>query len=262
MKLRPSQVVFALSLALLLAVSTLGAWAWQALDAQQNERLRQARFQFSVAEVRNALNASLQLGVGLQDLPNAQTQIDAAFKQHADVLSMDLADANGQIVFSTDASGLGARVPIAWVARCVAALSAESNDAAQVHGESAEAQWRCAPLVDGIGQVAGVLVLRYGGADAAAARIAEQGAALLSGGSRQSAMWWWLSLGLALAGAVWISKAWRSSDDALAEEAQIATQAALAGSLASDAETALGQWHAKLATAEAQLDAMDGADVG
>ncbi len=289
MKLRPSHVAFLLSLALLLAVTAVGAGAWRALDTQQNERLRQARFQFSVGDVRDALNASLQLGVSLQNLPNAQLQLDAAFKQHADALSMDVADATGQIVFSTDGSGVGARVPSAWVAQCVSLAQANDATSAQVFGESADAQWRCAPLLDGIGQAAGVLVLRYGADKAGAvndggvkgggvkgaalkAQTIALGASDADGPLSHISNWLALSAALALLGAAWISRGYRFADAALAQAqgeapsgTQIDTSSANAGNPMTPAHPgliALQSLHEQLAQAEAQIDAMDGAEVG
>jgi len=103
---------FAQVLALLLpVVAGIVLVVWQQAVSAQVESLRDSRFRFSLHQVKAALESGLRLGFAPADLPAAQGLIDQVLARQQDILSVDVFDAQGRVLFSTDQSGVGDSVP-------------------------------------------------------------------------------------------------------------------------------------------------------
>jgi hypothetical protein len=128
--------VLVLSAALVLLLSGVWALAQWRLGAGLNE-LRDSRFRFSLSTVRSGLEDGMRLGFNPADIPGAQALIDKALEREQDILSIDVFDRSGRILFTTDQGGLGAKVNAAWRDGCLAAptgevwRSSDDNDALQ-----------------------------------------------------------------------------------------------------------------------------------
>ena len=140
-----------------LVALAIGCWSiWQISFTSQLHALGESRFQFSLNTVRAALESGLRLGFNPADLPGAQLQIDQARAREQGILSIDIFDPQGRIVFTTDHSGVGVSVPEAWRTPCLARtsgaiwFSTDDNDNLQ-----------CAVLLNAYEQVSAAVLLRY-----------------------------------------------------------------------------------------------------
>jgi Tfp pilus assembly protein PilO len=246
----PRAIAVITTLLLMLALVVASAWAWREAHADQEERLRQARLQFIVDEIKDALDASLRLGVSLPNLSQAQPLLESVFQRHTDIVSIDIAGVGGQIIFSSDESGIGAHVPKALLDACEAVASA--GNTAQAMGGSGQTRWRCAPVVNGISEVVGVLVLRHGQLALASAKDEARTILPWLAGAALLAIALALAAGQQLAGA-------NTQLNGLVAEAQALQSLGVNGAPGAAALVAL---HQQLDQAESQIDAMDSADVG
>jgi len=235
-------LLLAASLILMLALC-LTVWH-DALEAQRAQ-LRESRFHFSLGSMKGTLESALQLGLATADIPGAQALIEQTHARGPDVLSVDIFDTQGRILFTTDRAGVGAQVPSAWLGPCLA---------------SPEQFWRtrtddshlqCAALLNGFEKVTGGVALRYklperaGTLDALAAHWIEALLLLMVLGGAGSLAGWWLL---------------RPTEQALARQGQASAPAAQddawVGPLAA-ALAALGQREADLEAVAREADAID-----
>ncbi len=142
-----------LCLALLAALAAAGA-GWLRYLEERGAQLRESRFQFSLNSVKSTLESGLQLGLALPDLPNAQAPIEDVRVQEPGILSIDVFDTQGRILFTTDRNGIGAHLPAAWRAPCLA-------PGAGWRARDDDGYLRCIALQNGYEQVAGGVLLRY-----------------------------------------------------------------------------------------------------
>jgi hypothetical protein len=144
-------------LLVMVLVVTVGSMAvWQQAIHHRVEDLRSERFRFSLVHVKSVLEAGLRLGNSTADLPGAQALIRSVRDRQPDILSIDIYDAQGDVLFSTDPGGLGLKLPAAWNEPC---LRAESGQPWK--GQDADGGVQCAGLVNAFGQDAGSVVLRH-----------------------------------------------------------------------------------------------------
>lgn len=146
--------VAVLLLAMLLALAASAASWFIALE-QRGAALRESRFQFSIGTLRDALESGLRLGLLLPDLPGAQNLINQSQAQDRVILSIDVFDTEGRVLFSTDDDGTGARIPQFVRAPCLAATDRHWS------GRDKDGPWLCTPLKNSYEQVDGGIVLRY-----------------------------------------------------------------------------------------------------
>lgn len=139
--------------ALLAALVAAGA-GWLQFLEERGALLRESRFQFSLNSVKGTLESGLRLGLALPDLPGAQTQIDQTRVQEQGILSIDVFDTDGRIVFTTDKNGIGANLPAAWRAPCL-------TPGAGWRAQDDDGHLQCSALENGYEQVAGGVLLRY-----------------------------------------------------------------------------------------------------
>lgn len=117
--------------------------------------LRNSRFQFALNNVKGALESGLRLGLALPDLPGAQASIQQNRLHEPVILSIDVFDVQGRIVFTTDTGGVGSNIPGDWRTAC---LDAGRNS---WHGQDEEGRLLCGAVFNGYEQVVGGVVLRY-----------------------------------------------------------------------------------------------------
>ena len=147
---------FMAMVALLLVVVLVSSGGfWLSALSRDSAAMRESRFQFSLNSVRAALEGGLHLGLLLQGLPGGQTLIDRHRAEDRDILSIDVFDDAGRILFSTDSGGVAALVPEAWRAPCLAARQAPWQ------GEDDIGALQCLSLVNGFEKTVGGVVMRY-----------------------------------------------------------------------------------------------------
>jgi len=140
---------------LLVVVLVSSGGFWLSALSRDSAAMRESRFQFSLNSVRAALEGGLHLGLLLQGLPGGQTLIDRHRAEDRDILSIDVFDDAGRILFSTDSGGVAALVPEAWRAPCLAARQAPWQ------GEDDIGALQCLSLVNGFEKTVGGVVMRY-----------------------------------------------------------------------------------------------------
>jgi hypothetical protein len=244
--------ILALALTLLLALGA-AIVAWAATLEQRGAMLRESRFQYSLNNVRSALESGLQLGLLLPDLPNAQELIEQNRAQKSVILSIDVFDPNGHIVFTTDNGGVGAAIPRAWLAPCLNLDHARDRDNPNWSSQDDEGRLLCGPLINGYEQTAGGVVLRY--------RLSDRASTL-----GLLANYWTAALGLLLVlGAVGSLAGWlilRRIETRLAHQTDAiggihaARNDTLTGPLATGLAT-LEKLEHELATADREADRLD-----
>lgn len=145
------------TLLLLVAVVSAGSvWIWQSGIRDQVEDLRSERFRFSLLHVKSVLEAGLRLGNTTADLPGAENLIQAVRDRQPDILSIDIYDAQGDVLFSTDPGGLGLKLPAAWAQACL-----RTDASSPWTDQDADGGVQCVGLVNAFGQAAGGVLLRH-----------------------------------------------------------------------------------------------------
>lgn len=147
---------FAAMLGVVLALALAGSGGfWLSALSRDSAAMRESRFQFSLNSVRAALEGGLHLGLLLPGLPGAQALIDRRRAEERDILSIDVFDDAGRILFSTDSGGVAALVPEAWRDPC---LAARQNP---WQGEDDIGALQCVALVNAFDKTVGGVVMRY-----------------------------------------------------------------------------------------------------
>ena len=114
---------FAANLGLLAGTATSTAVLLSALLAMQIAdrsftELKEARLTVLLFSLRSTIQTSLDLGLQLDDLRQIQDLIERE-KAAAEVRAIDVSDATGVSLFSTDRGAIGDRVPSGWSAAMV-----------------------------------------------------------------------------------------------------------------------------------------------
>jgi hypothetical protein len=147
---------FTWMLAAVLAVAAIAsAAAWRVAVDERFDELRESRFRFGLATVRAALESGLMLGFAPDDLPGAQALIEQTQARQPDILSIEIFDPRGRILFSTDLGGFGAAVPAALRDSCL-----QPGDAPR-RADDEDGRVQCVALVNAYEQVAAGALLRY-----------------------------------------------------------------------------------------------------
>jgi len=141
------------------ALALLLAGFWVLSQARLNtERieLRDSRFRFSLGVVRVGLEAGLRLGFTPSEIPLAPALLEQARSREKDILSVDVFDPSGRILFTTDQGGLGAKVPVAWRDQCLATPPSDVWTA-----KDDDDRLQCAVVLDALDAKAAGVLLRY-----------------------------------------------------------------------------------------------------
>ncbi len=174
-----STIAIALAAALLLlGVVNLGQF--EKLLAAQIE----ARFNLVTDDVRHRIETALTLGISMPTMDSIPSALEAAKGRDPAILSIEVFDAEGTTLFSTDASFIGdliaERWATAWRADQGAGWSVMEADAGVVG----------ASVRDSLGRIVGGIALRH-----------DPG--LRSGGMNRMTLWL-LALGLGVVAAAWL----------------------------------------------------------
>jgi hypothetical protein len=146
--------VTTLCAAALLLVMLVWGFA-QELRQHQNDVVREARFDFSLSRIKVGFEAGLRLGLSAVDVPLTQQRIDQMRIEQPDILSIDIFDAQGRILFSTDQAGLGASIEGTWWQTCLRPHQERGK------GRDADSQWQCRSLIDSFDQPVAAVLLRH-----------------------------------------------------------------------------------------------------
>lgn len=244
-----------LGLLLALALASSGGF-WLSALSRDSAAMRESRFQFSLNSVRAALEGGLQLGLLLPGLPGGQTLIDRRRAEDRDILSIDVFDDAGRILFSTDSGGVAALVPDAWRSPCLAARQTPWQ------GKDDIGALQCMALVNAFDKTVGGVVMRY-----RAATRTDLLSALLQRWHAGAALWLTLFAGGSALGWLAYRRVERRLDAArLALAGAGATVAGSAGTIV-DApglavRQALDAREAELDAANREADRLDDLDLG
>lgn len=116
---------------------------------------RDARYGFVIASVQSRIEASIGLGLLLPGIRNTQDILEREKTYNAEVLSIDVFDDAGNLLFTTDRAGIGDKVPNEWLEECT-----ERKDTVW-HGHEVGAVVLCVPLVSPYDKVVGGVAMRY-----------------------------------------------------------------------------------------------------
>jgi hypothetical protein len=141
------------------ALALLLAGFWILSQARLNSErieLRDSRFRFSLGVVRVGLEGGLRLGFTPSEIPLAPALLEQARSREKDILSVDVFDPSGRILFTTDQGGLGAKVPATWRDQCLATPPSEVWTA-----KDDDDRLQCAVVLDALDVKAAGVLLRY-----------------------------------------------------------------------------------------------------
>jgi hypothetical protein len=103
--------VWAASLILFFALVVLEA---RAVERREASRLLENRWSSALAELRRPIERDLRLGFELADSSRAQALLDSMVSEDERLRGLAMFDVDGMILFHTDRSLIGERVPEAW----------------------------------------------------------------------------------------------------------------------------------------------------
>lgn len=138
-----------------LVVAAGALWMWQDGISDRVEALRSERFRFSLMDMKATLEAGLRLGNTTADLAGTRALLAQVRDRQPDILSIDVYDAQGDVLFSTDPSGRGLKLPPAWRPPCL------NPEPTGWTGIDADGGVQCVGLVNAFGQPAGGVLLRH-----------------------------------------------------------------------------------------------------
>lgn len=115
-----------------------------------------SRFEFVMNDISQSIETQLDLGLSLGDLQTVSQFLEAQIRSDADILSMEVFDDTGTVIFSGDPSLVGDLVSESMV------LSWRANRGKEAwFGLDADAVVVGVPLRNNLSQDVGALVLRY-----------------------------------------------------------------------------------------------------
>ncbi|MGE5537576.1 MAG: hypothetical protein ACM30I_03090 [Gemmatimonas sp.] len=114
-----------------------------------------SRYGFVVFTIKKRVEDSLNLGLALRQLRQAQETIEREKVGDSTIIGIEIFDARGEILFDTDRGAIGTYVPEEWLDGLAGAATqtfSRVDDDMQVVG---------LPLVNTLGKVEGAVALRY-----------------------------------------------------------------------------------------------------
>ena len=113
-----------------------------------------SRYKFVIDEIRQHVETNLNIGIALTDLQDINREIIKHRQTDDQILSIEIFDSNGTVLFSTDPSFVSDQVSDRWwrASRSQQQVWAHSERDARVVG---------GPIYDGFGQNVGSVALRY-----------------------------------------------------------------------------------------------------
>lgn len=119
--------------------------------------LVQSRYSFVTFTIKKKIEDSLALGFALRQVRQVQEVIEREKVGDIQILSIEVFDQRGEIVFNTDRGSIGSTVPEAWVE----ALHAAASQGHEFSAAEEDSLIVGLPLVNTLGKVEGGIVLRY-----------------------------------------------------------------------------------------------------
>jgi len=144
-----------LLMAALVAVAAGSWWASRAAFAKQLHELRENRYQYSINKIRSGLEYGLKLGFVTADIPGAQALIDDVKSRDMSILSIDVFDASGRTLFTTDLGGVGDGLRVQFRKSCLS-----NSSMAVLHDADDDGSLACTVLVNSFQNVSGGIVMR------------------------------------------------------------------------------------------------------
>lgn len=174
----PLRLLAALCGALLLLM-TLLALTLDGLATESERDLREGRYAYILAQLKQRVEAPLSLGLQVQSLDYLQRLLEQEAAADPDILSIDLFDAQGAQLFTTDTADIRQVVPESWLQEVQALSSTESEQAprARAYWLADERDGRVlgVALHNDFGLLVGGLALRH--------HVSDVGEALVSSGT-------------------------------------------------------------------------------
>lgn len=123
--------------------------------AESFSELARSRYSFLVLDMRDTLETAMNLGLPIRDLDNVPDLLAQQATLNSDILSIEIFDPDGTVMFGTDSSFIGDLVADEWLAawqRSDDPVWTAPDDLGDTVG---------IPLHNSLGQVEGILALRY-----------------------------------------------------------------------------------------------------
>jgi|GEM_PF-1185700 len=131
-----ARLTLALS-AVLLLLALLTGLVLEAVRGDAERELREGRFVYTLVELQQRVETPLALGLGMESQAFLQQQLEAEAAADPEILSIDLFDAEGRLLYSTDGAGIRDAVPEGWL-QALQAMPAPAEAAREVSA----AVWR------------------------------------------------------------------------------------------------------------------------
>ncbi len=149
------RVAFAMAVILAIGVATTGALSIHKFERTLADLLN-SRFQFVVSDIRDRIETRMDIGLALQDLEGVSGELEEYARQGPEVLSMEVFDASGTVLFSSDATLVGD-----LVSEDMVNTWRENYDKESWSGLQSDAGVVGVPIRNNLSQNVGSLVLRY-----------------------------------------------------------------------------------------------------
>ena len=115
-----------------------------------------SRFEFELNDIRQRVQTQMDLGIGLAELQSVSDELEKYRRADEKILSIEIFDETGIVLFSTDPSFVGDLVTEEWV------TSWRASRAGEVWSDlQRDARVVGVPLRDNLGRDVGSLALRY-----------------------------------------------------------------------------------------------------
>lgn len=155
----------------LLLLALLFSLALEAVHVDSEKDLREGRYAYSLAQLKQRVESPLSLGLEVESLDYLQRLLEVEAAADPEILSIDLFDAEGRLLFTTDRVGIRQAVPEGWLKATLdlpapdEVASNEARETAQSEAvwqlEEREGQALGVALHNDFGLVVGGLVLRH-----------------------------------------------------------------------------------------------------
>ena len=150
----PGRVVLTMGAICVFAVALTATLNFYKYDSTLSDLLR-SRFTFLLRDMRHTLETGMDLGLPLRELDNVPELIGGNAARNPEVLSIEIFDPSGTVLFSTDSSFVGDLVATSWLDRWQ--KSTEPLWSTREH----DADTLGITLQNNLGQTVGAIALRY-----------------------------------------------------------------------------------------------------
>jgi len=150
----PGRIVATMAAICVFAVALTATLNFYKYDSTLSDMLR-SRFTFLLRDMRNTLETGMNLGLPLRGLDNVPELIGGNAARNPDILSIEVFDPSGTVLFSTDTSFVGDLVAATW-------LDCWHKSTQPIWStRERDADTLGITLQNSLGQTAGAIALRY-----------------------------------------------------------------------------------------------------